>query len=174
MSVQTQAKPLSLSFITSTAAAGAVAVGMAAYAVGQYLVDSSQSPVTLLLHHGWHVVALWLLIYGCVMFILHRVLLRPLQEIYVHLYGIGAGRLRPLRLDSRVRELTHIADGVNLMVRRMGIGVDGESRLQVQCVAETLRHLASVHANTDVKLATELTEAAKTLEQSLTDVHCEV
>lgn len=158
----------SISLFTSLVAAGATAAGMTVYGFGQYVADPTLSPFALVVEHGWHVLALWIVIYACVMVAMHRILLRPIQKIYVHLYGIGAGRLRPLELDTSIRELVHIADGINLMVRRMGIGVDGESRLQVQYVADTLRQVAHDRAKHDLELATELVDAAKLLEQSLT------
>lgn len=163
----------SVSLLTSLLAAAAIAMGMAVYGVAQYAADPSLSPATLLIEHTAHVVVLWLLVYTCVVLTLHRVLLKPIRKIYVHLYGVGAGRLKPLRLHTSIRELAQIVEGINVMIQRMDIGPEGNARACVQEVAHNLRQVARERATHDVDLATRLTKASKQLEHALGALHAE-
>lgn len=174
MSTKHHHKRWSISSITSFLAAGAVAAGMAVYAIVSYVADPSQSPLNLLLQHTWHVVALGVTIYVCVLVALRRLLVQPIHKIYVHLYGVGSGRLRPLHLDTSVRELAEIVAGVNLMIKRMDRGPEGAARGQVQEVVKDLRDAAHSRAAMDLELASQLTRAAKDLEHALAGLRPEV
>lgn len=161
----------SSSLLTSLVAATAIAIGMAIYGVAQYVANPTQSPLTLFLHHTWHVIALWLAIYVCVYAALRRFLLGPLNEIYLHLYAVGSGRVRPLRIRTSVKEVAEVVEGVNLMIRRMEQNPNGEVRQQVSRVAEDLRVLAHEHSPADVTLSARLLRSAKALDRARSGLH---
>jgi hypothetical protein len=110
----------SLSYLVAVWSALAIAVSMAIYAVFQYYTSPGKTVGGLLLEHLWHVLVLGVAIYGLLYLVLRRILLRPIQKIYLHLYKVGTGRVEPLDLPTRVRELETIVDGVNVMIDRMG------------------------------------------------------
>lgn len=129
----------SLSFYVTVWLAVAIVIGMAAYAVYQYFTMPGMTVQQLLLHHLWHVLALGAVIYMLCWLVFYRVLLRPLQQIYLHLYAVGAGKLEPLVLESNVAEIRTIVEGINLMLRRMEQGVDVQALEHAQGVIAELK-----------------------------------
>ena len=117
----------SLSFHVTVWLAIATAIGMGAYAVYQYATMPGHTVLDLLLHHSWHVLVLGVTAYVVSWIALHKLIVRPLAKIYVHLYAIGGGRLAPLVLKSRVTEIHTIVEGINLMLRRMEQGADAQA-----------------------------------------------
>ncbi|MBI4605497.1 MAG: hypothetical protein HY721_26325 [Planctomycetes bacterium] len=117
----------SLSSVVALWTGVAIALSMAGYAVFEYLSAPGVTLLELIVNHLWHVAALGAAIYGLCWLVLRRLLIRPLEQIYLHLYGIGAGRLEELDLPTGVREIQTIVDGVNLMVRRMEQGLDRQA-----------------------------------------------
>ncbi len=111
--------PRSLSSHVTIWLAVAVGLGMAAYAIYQYATMPGQTARDLLLHHSWHVLVLGAVIYIISWVMIEWVLVRPLEAIYVHLYAIGAGRRSRLEIQSNVREIVTIVEGINLMLQRL-------------------------------------------------------
>lgn len=109
--------PRTLSFHVTVWLAIAVAIGMGAYAVLEYLTTPDQTVAGLLLHHGWHVIALGALFYIVSWIAFDRLLVRPLNAIYLHLYAIGREKRSPMNLQSNVMEIRTIVEGINLMLR---------------------------------------------------------
>lgn len=114
--------PRTLSFHVTIWLAVAVGLGMAAYAIYQYATLPGQTARDLLLHHSWHVLVLGAVIYIVSWVMFEWVLVRPLEAIYVHLYAIGAGRRSRLEIQSNVREIVTIVEGINLMLQRLEQG----------------------------------------------------
>merc|ERR1711916_176526 len=46
-------------------------------------------------------------------------LIKPINKMYWHLYQIGKGNMDKLSVDSNIRELNTIAEGINMMTWRM-------------------------------------------------------
>jgi len=105
----------------------AISVSMAGYAWVQYMVTPDATVVGLFTRHLWHVAALGVVIYAFSWIVLRRLVLHPLETVYLHLYAVGAGKRTPLDLPTNVTEIQTIVDGVNLMVRRMALGAEGGS-----------------------------------------------
>jgi methyl-accepting chemotaxis protein len=119
--------PRSLSFFVTVWMAAAIAVSMAAYAIYQYFAMPGMTVADLFLHHLWHVLVLGTVIYILCWVVFDRALLQPMKRIYLHLYAVGAGKLEPLKLDSRVTEIQTIVEGVNLMLSRLKHGADANT-----------------------------------------------
>jgi len=130
-------KTRSLSFHLTIWMAVAIAASMGAYAALEYRSTPGLTLSELVVQHLGHVLGLGILIYILCWAVFYFVLLRPLNRIYLHLYTIGAGQLRNLELNSNVREIRTIVDGVNLMLSRLKLGGDCNAlELAQQRVAE--------------------------------------
>ncbi|MBI4583552.1 MAG: hypothetical protein HY717_05980 [Planctomycetes bacterium] len=114
----------SLSFVVALWPAIAIALSMGIYAVLQYFLVPNVTLSELLLNHLWRVLVLGSVIYLFLWLILKNLLFRPLQQIYLHLYAVGTGRLKELVLPTTVREIQTLVEGVNLMIRRIEQGLD--------------------------------------------------
>jgi hypothetical protein len=117
----------SLSFFVTVWMAAAIAASMGAYAVYEYATMPGHTLQELAVEHLGHVLGLGVLVYVLCWGVFYFLLLRPLNRIYLHLYTIGAGRLKTLELDSNVREIRTIVDGVNLMLSRLKQGADSNA-----------------------------------------------
>lgn len=127
----------SLSFFVTVWMAAAIAVSMGAYAVYEYAAAPGQSLRELAVEHLGHVLVLGVFIYILCCAVFYFVLLRPLNRVYLHLYAIGDGQLETLEMDSNVREIHTIVDGVNLMLSRIKLSGDCDAlELAQQRIAE--------------------------------------
>ncbi len=131
--------PRTLSFHVTIWLAVAVGLGMAAYAIYQYATMPGQTARDLLLHHSWHVLLLGAVIYIVSWVMIEWVLVRPLEAIYVHLYAIGAGRRSRLEIQSNVREIVTIVEGINLMLQRLEQSADDGAIQRTQSSLAELR-----------------------------------
>lgn len=154
-------KTQSLAFVVSLWTAVAIAASMAVYAVFQYFTIPGMTVKELVLTHLWHVVVLGAIIYFFCWLLLRQVLLQPLTKIYLHLYGVGSGRVQALEVDTRVTELHSIVEGINLMLR-------------VQRADASAEDNALEHARRDVQeiknLIGKLPEAGTHLHQRVADL----
>ena len=105
----------------------AIAATMAAYAAFEYQNTPGLTLRDMFVQHLGHVLGLGVMIYVLCWGVFYFVLLRPLNRIYLHLYTVGAGQLKTLELDSNVREIRTIVDGVNLMLSRLKLGGDSDA-----------------------------------------------
>ncbi len=158
----------SLSFIVTIWMAVAIAVSMGAYAAYEYATAPDQNLRELAVAHLGHVLGLGVMIYILCWGVFYFVLLRPLNRIYLHLYTVGAGQLKPLELHSNVREIQTIADGINLMLSRLKLGADRDALEHAQqCIAE-IREMSRQLAITEHEpMSHVLDKLADDLEKSL-------
>ncbi len=161
----------SLSFIVTIWMAVAIAVSMGAYAAYEYATAPGQSLRELAVEHLGHVLGLGVMIYILCWGVFHFVLLRPLNRIYLHLYTVGAGQIKPLELQSNVREIKTIVDGVNLMLSRLKLGADRDALEHAQqCIAE-IREMSRQLAITEQEhISHVLDKLADDLEKSLPSI----
>jgi hypothetical protein len=102
--------------------------------------------------------------------VFYFVLLRPLNRIYWHLYTIGAGQLKNLELESNVREIRTIVDGVNLMLSRLKLGGDCDAlELAQQRVAE-IQELTRQLTTPDHEHISTLLDKLADLQKSLPNI----
>lgn len=99
-----------------------LAVAMTFYA----MLTGSRDTVTpvwqVAVVHGAHVVGLGVLLYCVLLWGFDRLVGAPLRTIQAHLYKVATGRLEPIEVPARVREIEDIVRYVNLMVCRMQFG----------------------------------------------------
>lgn len=112
-------KGISLSFCVAIWTALAIGLSMAVYALFQYFYLPGMSIKELVIHHLWHVVVLGAVIHLSCWLIFHYILIRPINQIYVHLYQLGKGQVENLTVVSSVKELQIIVEGINVMIWKM-------------------------------------------------------
>ena len=117
----------SLSFLVAFWTAVAIVGALCIYAFVQYLLLPEMSATEFFLHHFWHVFVLGALIHLLCWFVLRTLLLRPLNQVYVHLYSLGAGDIRELELRSSVKEIAMIVEGINIMTWRLHHWLDADA-----------------------------------------------
>jgi methyl-accepting chemotaxis protein len=157
----------SLSFFVSVWIAVAVAASMAVYAAYEYATMPGHTLRELAVEHLGHVLGLGILVYVLCWGVFYFLLLRPLNRIYLHLYTIGAGRLSTIELDSNVREIRTIVDGVNLMLSRLKQGADSNalelSQKRIAEIREMTRHLTTLDQEHISVLLDKLADLEKSL-----------
>lgn len=117
-----------------------LAAAMLVYAVLERVLNPEVAWSKLALEHGLHVVVLGFLVYAVLLVGFDRVVGGPLRRIHAHLYKVATGRLELLHLAAPVREIAEMEASVNLMVRRMRLGVgDADPRR----IAVALRDLGA-------------------------------
>ena len=161
------AKHPSLSFVAALWTAAAIAVVMAVYAVLQKALEPDVTWRELFVHHLWHVFVLGGVIHLACWLVFRRLLDRPLNRIYVHLYAMGQGQLGPLQLHSRIRELVTIVDGINLLVWRMGRVLDPKALPDAQENIRVIREALSERSAQQPNAFSEVTERLDRVEKDL-------
>lgn len=112
-------KKRSLSLLVSFWSAVGIASAMAIYAVIQYFTWPGASATQLFVTHLWHVLVLGLVIYAIMRLVFGRVVLKPINRINRHLYGVSTGRIVSLKLQSGVTEIDKLVAGINVMTTKM-------------------------------------------------------
>lgn len=141
--------------------AATLAVAMAGYALLERYRDPQASWASLAVTHGFHVVALGVLLYIVLLIEFDHLVGRPLRAIRAHLYEIATGRLDILHLAARVSEIEDMVASVNLMVRRMRLGA-GDADPHRTALA--LRDLAARLHDSAPEPAEAIVNAASALE----------
>ncbi|ODU23931.1 MAG: hypothetical protein ABS95_02745 [Verrucomicrobia bacterium SCN 57-15] len=161
----------SLSFYVAIWMAVAIGLSMATYALYERQTSPSLTWSELAVQHLGHVLGLGVMIYILCWGVFYFVLLRPLNRIYLHLYAVGAGQLKSLELDSNVREIRTIVDGINLMLSRLKLGADRDALEHAQqCIAE-IRGMSRRLAITEQEhISHVLDKLADDLEKSLPSI----
>ncbi len=126
--------PLAMTIAVYTAAV--MAVAMAVYAVFQYFLSPGHSVVGLVVEHMLHVLVLSVLIYVMLYLVLHRKVVRPISTLCWKLYSFAGGDFRPASIDSNIKEINEIAEGINDMLSKI-------DRSRPEISLEDLSHGAS-------------------------------
>lgn len=158
---------IGLSFVVALASAAGIALAMAAYAAYEFWHIPGLTVKQLFLHHLSHVLLLGAVIHLATWLALRFLLSRQLDQIYVHLYGIGEGKLQPLKLDTRIREIKLIVDGINLMIWRIGRSQDDEAFAKAEQDLIHLKHAVKRVTAENPTMLADLTESVENLERSL-------
>jgi nitrate/nitrite-specific signal transduction histidine kinase len=124
----------------------------------------------LAVQHLGHVLVLGGVIYVLRWAVFYFVLLRPLNRIYLHLYTVGAGQLKALELDSNVREIRTIVDGVNLMLSRLKLGGDSDALELAQARIAEIRETTRQLATTDQEHVSVVLDKLADLQRSLPNI----
>jgi hypothetical protein len=109
----------SLTFLIAMWTGLALVVSMGVCIGTQILLHPDRPVVDVLLHCAPHVLLMGLLLYTACILTVRRVLLRPVNEIFLHLYNVHDGHVEALHLDGGSREVQTIVDGINTMIWQM-------------------------------------------------------
>ena len=95
---------------------GAVAVGMLLYSLVEYIIERPADGVEFFTHHLLHVLAIGVLGWGVLVFVVGRAVVEPASRIFVHLKRLSAGRLDYLECEVQSREMGEVVESVNSLV----------------------------------------------------------
>ncbi len=118
-------------------------IGMASYAVLQYVLRPEVSIMGLIREHVTHIFFLMILIYVTLYMFFLKVVVAPIHHFQEKLYAISGGDLLPLSRNYRIREIRDIADGINLMIERISVDLPESSISSLSAHASTLREIAT-------------------------------
>lgn len=131
--------------IIIAASAVAVAVGTISWTAIELASGQPLSGRELMFHHVVPAIVIGLIIAVVLSLLLNRLVVDPIQNLFSHLYRIGSGRLDPIDLDTGVEEIQTMADGVNLLARRLQAPGGNEAYARAQeRLAKLRRQLRSM------------------------------
>lgn len=163
----------SLSLLVAQQTALVIAAAMAVYALFQYFMTPERTVSGLALEHGWHVAVLGCLTYLVLYLALRRKVVRPIENLYVKLYGIANGDIQPVSVDSNISEIQHIAEGVNLMLSKMTKANGNVSLPELSSNAEELRALAKRGERLDESERMKMMDLASKIDQIVSALSAE-
>jgi len=168
--IDTPKPGISLSLLAAIWMAAVIAVMMAAYALAQYFQMPDMTVRELITHHLWHVLVMGAAIHLACWLVFEVILIRPLNQIYTHLYHVGAGNVEKLELRSSVKELRTIVDGVNLMIWRLRKWLDSEALDNARSQIGEIGQIAEQIRMENEHIADALMKRVNNLEASLLSV----
>ena len=161
---------ISLSFVVAVWTALVIAVCVGVYGVFQYIQMPEMSVRVLVFRHMWHVLVLGAIIHLFCWFILHWLLIRPINQIYIHLYQLGAGQLKNIEVDTSIIELRTIIEGMNLMIWRMKKWLDSNAMDAARTQIEEIGLIATQLRMENEGISDALMQRVDTLETCLLSV----
>lgn len=138
----TDKREVSLAPVVAGYSALVIALGMAIYAVYQYVAMPGKTVWGLILEHSLHVIVLGVVIYGTLYAVLHRKVVRPIRDLYLKLYAITRGNLSSIEIDSNIVEIAQIAEGVQLLLDGMDRSVPDISLTELSRRTQRIRSIA--------------------------------
>lgn len=109
-----------------------ILVGMGSWTAWEYLTGERADLPEFLSHHVLPALAIGLIVWSVLTILIGRVVLRPINRVFEHLYRIGSGRLDPLEIETCIEDIRTVVDGVNLLVRRLKVAPENTSFGQAQ------------------------------------------
>ena len=155
----------SLASIVAGYSALVIALGMAVYAVHQYIATPGETILGLVLKHSWHVLVLGVLIYATLYAILYKTVVRPIRDLYLKLYAITRGDLSSLEIDSNIVEISEIAEGVQLLLDEMDRSVPDLSLTALSNRTGKIRSIAKESDALDMSAKDFLMNLANEIEE---------
>ena len=160
----------SLASVVAGYSAAVIALGMAIYAVYQYIAMPNKTVLGLLLEHSLHVIVLGLLIYGTLYAVLYKKVVRPIRDLYLKLYAITRGNLSSIEVDSNIVEIAEIAEGVQILLDDMDRSVPNVSLTELSKRTQKIRSITkessalnAVDKDFLMSVANEIDEVVKEL-----------
>ena len=92
-------------------------------------LDAAGGLLQRLLSHGWHVVLYFAIVFPLMNAILQKLLVHPVQKLYLQLYALSKGEIAALVVHSRIAEIQAIEEGINMIIDRLPSYPD-ESQLE--------------------------------------------
>lgn len=97
----------------------ATLIGMAVYSVVEYFIERPSDWMTFLFHHVLHVAVIGLAVWIASFLVIRRLVIEPVDRIFVHIRRIAAGRLEFLDCTVSAREVGHVVASVNHLVSKL-------------------------------------------------------
>jgi len=104
----------------------AVTIGMAAYTFFEYANSGEFDTRELLIHHIMPTIFIGVIVWSMLNLILLSKFVRPMKKIMIHLNGIGAGQLAPLKINTNILEVGAIVHSVNTLTTQLKKVPDNE------------------------------------------------
>jgi hypothetical protein len=123
-------------------------IGMAAYSLVEFFIEGPSDWMTFLLHHFLHVAVIGIAVWAASFFLIRRLMIEPVDRIFVHLRRVASGRLDYLNCTISVREVGHIVASVNHLVSRLRRTPEPDS------ISRCLDHLRSLRVSLKTVSAT--------------------
>lgn len=101
--------------------------GMAVYGTIEYFILPDITFMHLILEHLGHVVFLMILVYITLYYVLLKSVVEPIRRFSAKLYRVAGGELTPISEPSKIKEISDMAGGINLMIDRLSGGLPGAS-----------------------------------------------
>jgi len=158
-------REISLALIVAVYSAIVIALGMAIYAVYQYVATPDKTVLGLVFEHSWHVILLGLLIYATLYAVLYKKVVIPIRDLYLKLYAITRGNLNSLEIDSNIVEISEIAEGVQLLLDEMDRSVPHLSLAALSNRTEKIRSIAKESEALDMSAKDFLMNLANEIEE---------
>jgi methyl-accepting chemotaxis protein len=98
---------------------GAALAGMAVYSIVEYGVDRPADWQNFLLHHLLHVALIGIAVWVASMIVIRRFVIEPVDQIFIHLRRVAAGRLEFLDCAVRAQEVGSVVASVNGLISRL-------------------------------------------------------
>jgi methyl-accepting chemotaxis protein len=92
---------------------------MAVYSMVEYLIERPADWQNFLLHHLLHVVLIGIAVWIASMIVIRRFVIEPVDQIFIHLRRVAAGRLEFLDCTVRAREVGGVVASVNGLISRL-------------------------------------------------------
>ena len=94
----------------------ATLIGMGAYTLVELLIVRPANWLDFATHHLLHVALIGVAVWVATIMVIRRVVLDPMDEIFVHLRRIAAGRIDYLDCHARPREIGDVIASINDLV----------------------------------------------------------
>ncbi|MCG8600896.1 MAG: hypothetical protein MI807_12195 [Verrucomicrobiales bacterium] len=160
----------SLNLVVVGASFIAVLVGTVSWGVIEYFTGTSHSWSDFFGHHLVPSLVIGLIIWVILSALLQRTVIEPLQQLFAHLYRVGSGRLDSVTLDTRIKEIKTMVDGVNLLVHRLesasGDSAFSDAQARLKKIRTELRSMAD-GAGEDSSLFLDVIRELRALEGDL-------
>jgi len=129
----------SLNLVVIGASFIAVLIGTISWGAIEYFTGATHSWSEFLGHHLVPSLVIGLIIWVILSVLLQRTVIEPMQNLFAHLYRVGSGRLDSISLDTRIKEIKTMIDGVNLLVHRLESASGDTAFLQAQTRLKKIR-----------------------------------
>lgn len=115
----TSLKLRSLEGVTITWTLAATLTGMALYVLIEYWLAKPADLGTFLSHHLVHFALITAAVWFASLAVIRRVVIKPVDRIFVHLRRIAVGRVDYLDCEVRAREVADVVSSVNHLVTKL-------------------------------------------------------
>lgn len=92
---------------------------MILYSAVEFIIDPPPDSSAFVIHHLLHVALIGIAVWVASMIVIQRFVIEPVDQIFIHLRRVAAGRLEYLDCAVRAREVGDVVASVNGLVSRL-------------------------------------------------------